>query len=422
MYSDADLYATLGVSEDASSEEIRRAYRQRAIETHPDKSPRNPATGAQFAEVNAAYEVLREPRRREIYDAFGVDGLRLYEGAYQLARSGSQTGPLPPVMVVSSVVAATTALVLLGTIFGFLVALHLDGGPDAIELSWPAVFLPIWFANPIALALAAVLEADAPGALLPAVYRILPGALLLLLFQLLLCARLQTGYSPSWLTVIAPLLIRQGVQLGALPRELSARAVAARTRPASSPPEGLSLAAARRLGQLLVGAAQLALLPPKLEGYLHVGFGLTFAPAWIALVAEAALALCVNPEANALPPPPHRDAALLRRRSDLLGRLVGALLGFGALGWACALLEAAAARAPIMPLVVPLLVAGALVLCCAGCLCASTRSPRAVWKASFRPRGATPREDEPLVPSEAGSARGAPTTYGGVGVRGGGGQ
>ena len=59
-------------------------------------------------------------------------------------------------------------------------------------------------------------------------------------------------------------------------------------------------------------------------------------------------------------------------------------------------------------------VAGALVLCCAGCLCASTRSPRAVWKASFRPRGATPREDEPLVPSEAGSARGAPTTYGGV--------
>ena len=96
------------MSEDASSEEIRRAYRQRAIETHPDKSPRNPVTGAQFAEVNAAYEVLREPRRREIYDAFGVDGLRLYEGAYQLARSGSQTGPLPPVMVVSSVVAATT--------------------------------------------------------------------------------------------------------------------------------------------------------------------------------------------------------------------------------------------------------------------------------------------------------------------------
>ena len=298
---------------------------------------------------------------------------------------------------------------LLGTVFGFLVALHLDGGPDAIELSWPAVFLPIWLANPIALALAAVLEADAPGALLPAVYRILPGALLLLLFQLLLCARLQTGYSPSWLTVIAPLLIRQGVQLGALLRELSARAVAARTRPAARR-QGASRSrrrgprpAARRRGAAGAAASSRGTSTWALGSPL---------PAWIALVAEAA-SRCASARRTRCRR--RRHAALLRRRSDLLGRLVGALLGFGALGWACALLEAAAARA-IMPLVVPLLVAGALVLCCAGCLCASTRSPRAVWKASFRPRGATPREDEPLVPSEAGSARGAPTAYGGVGV------
>ena len=95
------FYGTLGVPSDASGDEIRRAYKRRALQLHPDKNL-DQETSETFAKVNEAYEVLSQPRRREIYDAFGVDGLRLYEGAYQLARSGSQTGPLPPVMVVAT--------------------------------------------------------------------------------------------------------------------------------------------------------------------------------------------------------------------------------------------------------------------------------------------------------------------------------
>ena len=71
------FYGTLGVPSDARGDEIRRAYKRRALQLHPDKNLTQ-ETSETFAEVNEAYEVLSQPRRREIYDAFGKEGLRLY--------------------------------------------------------------------------------------------------------------------------------------------------------------------------------------------------------------------------------------------------------------------------------------------------------------------------------------------------------
>ena len=67
MAADVDLYATLGVQRDASQEEIKRAFRKAAMESHPD---RNKSEGAEdrFKRVNAAYEVLSSPSRRRSYD------------------------------------------------------------------------------------------------------------------------------------------------------------------------------------------------------------------------------------------------------------------------------------------------------------------------------------------------------------------
>jgi DnaJ-class molecular chaperone len=91
-----DYYEVLGVDKKASQAEIKKAYRKRALEFHPDRNKSKDAE-SKFKEVNAAYEVLSDPQKRTTYDQFGhaaFDPSRGAAGGNPFSGfSGGRSGP-----------------------------------------------------------------------------------------------------------------------------------------------------------------------------------------------------------------------------------------------------------------------------------------------------------------------------------------
>ena len=260
----AHLYSALGVTSDASPLELRRSYLQLARALHPDSqhiragSPsRQTAAEAKLSLVTQAYEILSDERRRDVYDAVGLDGLRLHEWiqTIQPTKAPASAPPaLPPVLTLCwpSGVGSSHAL----AAFVLLATMRYDQddlAPSALTLlPWPLVFAPLWLADTLVVLVGGCLlllphrlpsTSFASSSLLPLsweAWRSSPATILALriatpiafvvTWQLLLCSRLSLPPSeaPSWLAVFTPLLVWRGVAIAALPGELRAsqRAVA----------------------------------------------------------------------------------------------------------------------------------------------------------------------------------------------------
>ncbi len=94
-----DYYSILGVSKNATTEEIKRAYRKLAAKYHPDKNPGDKAAEQKFKDINEAREVLTDPEKRKLYDQFGADWKHYKEAGAQggfdwskYARAGAGAG------------------------------------------------------------------------------------------------------------------------------------------------------------------------------------------------------------------------------------------------------------------------------------------------------------------------------------------
>src|SRR3990170_2172118 len=78
----ADFYNTLGVARTASEDDIKKAYRKLAMTYHPDRNNGSAESEEKFKEITEAYDVLRDPNKRAMYDRYGEAGLRGGAGGF----------------------------------------------------------------------------------------------------------------------------------------------------------------------------------------------------------------------------------------------------------------------------------------------------------------------------------------------------
>ncbi|KAF8924328.1 hypothetical protein BGZ58_001919 [Dissophora ornata] len=135
----ADLYRTLGVSKTSTHEEIRRAYRRLVLLYHPDRAnaAEVPDFETKFREINAAYDVLRDPQTRSVYDNYGKIGVKIVK-----TNLGSKLALFANMC--RAVFGMIAPLALLLILFLCFLSVRVD---ELVNWSFYIVFIPLWIVD-----------------------------------------------------------------------------------------------------------------------------------------------------------------------------------------------------------------------------------------------------------------------------------
>lgn len=147
-----NYYDLLGIDRDASLDDIKRAYKRKSLDLHPDKLAQKGKTvtvedQARFTRMKEAYEILSDPHKRETYDAIGEKGMKWIEEPFsidpqEMANNFANSSTLDR----SKIFAIFLGIAIAVFILPVLVCIQIDGG-FGNNSSWAAVATPLWIWN-----------------------------------------------------------------------------------------------------------------------------------------------------------------------------------------------------------------------------------------------------------------------------------
>eukprot|EP00743_Colponemidia_sp_Colp-15_P004793 GILK01005162.1.p1 GENE.GILK01005162.1~~GILK01005162.1.p1 ORF type:complete len:425 (-),score=40.46 GILK01005162.1:74-1348(-) len=201
---DRPYYALLGVSKDATPDDIKRAYRKLALRYHPDKNP-DPATAERFKEIAHANAVLSDPAKKKLYDAFGEKGLSLAE------KVPNAEFVLPLLMY--PIIAALLGFALVAVVTNVLlilvfVACKIDG---SITWNWIHVLIPLFITDAVILLfyfLPILSKVEWKTKLLSIVYFLFFACITAI--EVLLALKLDGTVRMPWWTLFVPIFVFEG--------------------------------------------------------------------------------------------------------------------------------------------------------------------------------------------------------------------
>ena len=329
------FYQLLGVERDASQDEIKRAYKRRSLQMHPDKLAQRGQTvteedQAKFTRMKEAYECLSDPHKRETYDVIGERGMKWLEEPFsmdpqELAHNFAKSSILDRSKIFAIFVVIAIAVLILP----LLVCLHVDGvfGEQA---SWMATLTPLWLWNIFILFYHSRVIMMGPIQRpehippeewvdpLPMKKRFFSLArfLLIVIFELLLALKLDNTITCKWLYVFIPLYLWEAttlykrwplarmrivtvedleIALGkpfaeftAAEKELIGKrysVVSSTSSPDFEAAHKLKARARKDIMKIFFRVAFVVLLLIQLDGYVDWSWWLVFTPIWIMILS-----------------------------------------------------------------------------------------------------------------------------------------
>jgi len=198
-------YEALGIDPSASPEDIKKAYRRLALQHHPDKG----GSPEQFKEISTAYTILSDPKKREIYDKYGEEGLSILESGW-FGEEGNEILPfLMNPHFIGLVVLAMLLLLSVVVLVPVFLVVQID---NAVSWNWGAVFIPIWILLVLFLAFAVgrifLIKTSKFSAIL-----FLFQAIFIAIFFAFICARLDNTVTWDVPAYLSPLYAFEAVNI-----------------------------------------------------------------------------------------------------------------------------------------------------------------------------------------------------------------